>query len=212
MESPQEQLETLKEIRSLMERSSRFLSLSGLTGVIAGITAIGGVAVAYLYLGLSLTEPAYYRLAQLPDGSPNQGFYTFLLADLVVVFLISLFSALVLTRQKAQKDGHTIWDAPAKRLTVNLAIPLVTGALFCAILLYHGELAFIAPSSLLFYGMALLNAGKYTLEDVRFLGMAQIVTGLICSVYPEYGLLFWAFGFGLLHIFYGVAMYYKYEK
>ncbi len=212
MNKQQEQLDNLREIRSLMERSSRFISLSGLTGVIAGITAIAGVAAAYIYLGLSLNEPEYYKLAKAENGEPNAAFYTFLFSDILIVLLVSLISASTLTIQKAKQQGQPVWDAAAKRLLINMMIPLVAGSIYCLILLYHGLIAFIAPATLLFYGLALINASKYTLNDIRYLGVAQIITGLMAAVVIEYGLLFWAFGFGVLHIVYGITMYFKYEK
>lgn len=45
--SKEEQLQQLSEIRLLMERSSRFISLSGLSGVGAGVSALIGSAIAY---------------------------------------------------------------------------------------------------------------------------------------------------------------------
>jgi hypothetical protein len=93
-----------------------------------------------------------------------------------------------------------------------MVIPLAAGGIFCISLLWHGQIAFIAPATMVFYGLALVNASKYTLNDVRYLGVIEIVTGLIASAVIEYGLLFWAFGFGIVHIVYGITMYYKYEK
>jgi len=212
MDKQQEQLETLREIRSLMERSSRFLSLSGLSGVIAGIAAITGIVAAYLYLGLSLLEPGYYQFATGENGEPNPAFYTFLYADVSIVLIVSLLASSLLTIRKARRQGQPTWDAVAKRLMANMAIPLVAGGIYCLALLYHGQIAFIAPATLLFYGLALFNAGKYTLNDIRYLGVLEIITGLVASFAIEFGLLFWAFGFGVLHIVYGITMYFKYEK
>jgi len=212
MDKQQEQLETLREIRSLMERSSRFISLSGFSGVIAGVAAIAGVVAAYLYLGIGMSEPGYYKFASGPDGNANQSFYSFCLADLFIVLVISLVGASLLTMRKAKQQGIPIWNATAKRLLVNMLIPLTAGSIYCLILLYHGYLFFIAPATLIFYGLALINASKYTLNDIRFLGIFEIITGLVATLYYEYGLLIWAFGFGVLHIVYGISMYYKYEK
>jgi hypothetical protein len=212
MNKQQEQLETLREIRSYMERSSRFLSLSGLSGVIIGIAAITGIVAAYLYLGLSPGEPGYYNFAIGENGEPVHSFYTFMFVDVIIVLSISLLAAGLLTMRKARRKGTPAWDSAAKRLMGNLVIPLVTGGLYCLALLYHGQIAFIAPATLIFYGLALVNASKYAIDDLRYLGTGQIITGLIASAVPDYGLLFWAFGFGILHIVYGVLMYIKYEK
>lgn len=212
MDNQQEQLDTLREIRSLMVRSSKFLSLSGLSGVIAGVAAIVGIGAAYLYLELAPADPGYYRLATLDNHKANPSFYTFMIADMSIVFIVAFLGASFLTRRKAKLNGVPIWDATAKRLLINLAIPLVAGGLYGLILLYHGLIAFIAPVSLLFYGMALINASKYTLPDIRYLGLVEMITGLLASFFIEYGLLFWLFGFGIAHIIYGIRMYLTYEK
>ena len=115
-------------------------------------------------------------------------------------------------KQKAQKQGLAFWDATAKRAVINLAIPLIAGAAYCFILLYHNQVAFIAPATLIFYGLALLNSSKYTIGDIGYLGVWQLVLGLLASFFIDFGLLFWAFGFGLLHLVYGILIYFKYEK
>jgi hypothetical protein len=212
MDKKQEPMETLREIRSLMERSSRFLSLSGLSGVIAGIAAIAGVVAGYVHLGLSWDDPGYYQFATGENGEPDPAFYTFLLTDILIVLVVSLLAASLLTIRKARQQGQPVWDATAKRLLINMLIPLLAGGIYCLILLYHGSVALIAPATLLFYGLALVHASKYTLNDIRYLGVLEIVTGLVAALVLEYGLLFWAFGFGLLHIVYGITMYYKYEQ
>ncbi|MGE5429024.1 MAG: hypothetical protein ACM3O8_14110, partial [Methylococcaceae bacterium] len=65
---------------------------------------------------------------------------------------------------------------------------------------------------LIFYGLALVNAGKFTLSEVHYLGITEIVLGLMAAVFINWGLLFWALGFGVMHIVYGMMMYYKYER
>jgi hypothetical protein len=70
----------------------------------------------------------------------------------------------------------------------------------------------IPPACLIFYGLALVNASKYTLGEVRYLGYGQLILGVINIWLPEYGLYFWAAGFGVLHIVYGLVMWYRYEK
>ena len=212
MNKQQEQLETLRDIRSYMERSSRFLTLSGLSGVIIGIIAIAGIVAAYLYLGLSPGEPGYYNFATGEYGEPVHSFYTFMFTDVIIVLIISLLAAVLLTMRKARHIGTPAWNSAAKRLMVNLAIPLVAGGLYCLALLYHGQIAFIAPATLIFYGLALVNASKYAIDDLRYLGIGQIITGLVASAVPDHGLLLWAFGFGIFHIIYGITMYLKYEK
>ena len=216
MNKQDEHLENLSEIRSLMERSSRFISLSGLSGVAAGIFAIVGAVAAYYYLGkyehTAAGEQAYYEYAKTTTGEVNTDFYTFFFTDAIVILLVSVVTVCMLTFRSAKKRGQSVWDATAKRLLINMLIPLITGGLFCLVLLYHELTALIAPAMLIFYGLALLNASKYTLDDIRYLGICEIGLGLIASLYVDYGLIFWAVGFGLLHIIYGMVMYNKYEK
>ncbi|MBI5219489.1 MAG: hypothetical protein HY958_11215 [Bacteroidia bacterium] len=211
MTNQQEHLETLQEIRSLMERSSRFLSLSGLSGVFAGIFALAGAVAAYLYFDISITGN-YLLYSVRSDGRINMDFYTFFFADAGSVLVLSLIFSFVFSFRKAKREGLKIWDKTAKRLAVNLFLPLIAGGFFCLVMLYHGYIGLVAPATLLFYGLALLNASKYTFNDLRFLGLSQIALGLISALFIGYGLLFWALGFGVLHIIYGTAMYFKYEK
>ena len=212
MNKKEQHLTELQEIRSLMERSSRFLSLSGLAGIVVGLFAIIGVASAYLYLGISPSTTGYYHLIMGLDGQLNPSFSDFLLADVALVLTLSLLAGFWFAKRKARKQGLPFWDTTAKRALSNLAIPLVAGAVYCVILLYHQQVAFIAPATLIFYGLALLNTSKYTINDIGYLGVWQLVLGLMASFYLDYGLLIWAFGFGLLHMVYGIMIYFKYEK
>ncbi|MBI1837476.1 MAG: hypothetical protein HYR91_09455 [Flavobacteriia bacterium] len=212
MTDKNQHLETLSEIRSLMEKSSKFISLSGLSGIFAGIFALLGAGVAFLYLNFQFATKAYYDYAYLDDGSVNFQFFTFFFLNAFTVLVLSVVFGVYFTIRKAKKNKQSIWDAASKRLMINLLIPLVTGGVFCFILLYHSLFGLIAPVTLIFYGLALLNASKYTLNDIRYLGISEIVLGLISSFIIGYGLYFWAIGFGVLHIVYGAVMYFKYEK
>ena len=204
--SPQE---TLTEIRHLMERSSRFMSLSGLSGIMAGIYAILGAAAAYYYAAAQdLLNQKGYDFATTGDKDR----LVFLLTDATLVLVLAVGTGIWLTTRKAKEDGNSLLDAAAKKLVINLAIPLVAGGLFCVGLLYHGDLIFIVPAMLTFYGLALVHASKYTRDDVRSLGIAQIALGLLSLFIAGYGLLLWTIGFGALHIAYGTYMYLKYEK
>lgn len=212
MKNQQEQLTELKEIRNLMERSSRFLSLSGMAGVVVGLFAIIGVVAAYLYLGITPNTAAYYQWITSPDGQLNPNFSDFLIADVALVLFSSLLAGFWFAKRKAKKQNLPFWNATAKRALSNLAIPIVAGAAYCFVLLYHGQVAFIAPATLIFYGLALLNTSKYTIDDIGYLGVWQLVLGLLASFFIDFGLLFWAFGFGVLHMVYGIVIYFKYEK
>ena len=212
MKGQNQHLETLNEIRSIMERSTKFISLSGLSGVAAGVVALIGAGMVYLYLGTTpfSEEPYYYIVGQ---GMEKWGlnYLEFFMLDALLVLVAALSLGYFFTNRRAQQKGQKMWDATSFRLGINMFIPLAAGGLFCLALLYHGFIGLIAPSTLLFYGLALINASKYTLKDIRYLGFCEISLGLIAMVFIGYGLEFWAIGFGVLHIVYGLVMYNKYE-
>jgi hypothetical protein len=206
MTEEKEHLQAITDIRSMMERSSRCISLSGLSGVFSGIFALIG---AYLAIDRFETASDNYRViggAELIDIT----IFFFEIAGAVLVS--SLLVGTLLTIRNSKRKGIKIWDNSTKRLLINLAIPLIAGGLFCLVLLFHGIIGLVAPATLIFYGLALLNASKYTFDDIRYLGLCEIVLGLAGSFFIGYGLLFWSIGFGLLHIIYGAVMYFKYER
>lgn len=207
MNQQHEQLATLHEIRNIMDRSSRFISLSGLSGVAAGVSALAGAAVVKWYF--SQHNINYY--ADLGSNLTSEDIF-FILAVAAAVLILGFCTATYFTVRNTRKKNHRIWDNQSKRLLSNLAIPLATGGAFCAILLYHSLLYLVAPAMLVFYGLALLNASKYTFGDIRYLGIFEIVLGLFASVFVGYGLMLWTVGFGMLHIVYGALVYFKYER
>ncbi|HQV01283.1 MAG: hypothetical protein JNK61_07610 [Bacteroidia bacterium] len=208
-----EHIQAIHDIRNIMQRSSRFISLSGLSGVFAGVYALCGAAAAYLYTSLEYSQGPYWAAARDSVGNINMGWYTFFFANACTVLLLSVITAFVFTYRKSRKQGLPIWDYTAKRLIINMAIPLVAGGVFILIIFWHYHLAgLVAPAMLLFYGLALLNAGKYTLVEIRYLGITQIVIGLIATYDIGHGLFYWALGFGVCHIVYGSWMWFKYEK
>lgn len=198
--------EDLSHIRSMMERSSRFISLSGLSGVVAGLAAIAGAV--YVYFVFQREGIDYF------DGKRNV-FGPALVNELVIIgiaiLVVALLSGYFFTANKSKRKGLKIWDATTRRLLVTFAVPLVTGGFFCLALLYHHLFVFIAPATLLFYGLALVSAERYTLTDIKYLGYCQIILGLISLFFLGWGLLFWTIGFGALHIVYGLIMHKKYK-
>ncbi|MDH5396500.1 MAG: hypothetical protein OEX02_00010 [Cyclobacteriaceae bacterium] len=203
----QEYLKDLTEIRSIMERSARFISLSGLSGVMAGIYALIGAFIAY-----HIIYKSPYVLYDSIRAHELSGGITFLVLDAVVVLALAVATGMYLTYRKALKNGQKIWDKTSKRLLLNLFLPLVAGGLFIIIIFWRGFFSLISPLILIFYGMALINASNHTVRDVRYLGISEIILGLVAALLPGYGLFFWAFGFGVLHIFYGLVMYLKYDR
>ncbi|MCW3169778.1 hypothetical protein OMO38_14725 [Chryseobacterium sp. 09-1422] len=198
--------EDLLHIRSMMERSSRFISLSGLSGVVAGLAAI--IGAAYVFFVFKREGIDYF------DGDRNI-FSKALVQELVVIgaviLVVAIASGYVFTANKSKKKGLKIWDATTKRLLVTFAVPLVAGGLFCLILLYHHLFVLVAPATLIFYGLALVSAERYTLTDIKYLGYCQIVLGLLSFLFLGWGLVAWTVGFGVLHIVYGLIMHKKYK-
>jgi hypothetical protein len=209
MKTHKEPIEQLKEIHSMMERSSRFISLSGLSGISAGIIALAGAAYVFITSG---TDPYGIHDGPLFDLSPRFTLGQDIVICAVIVLILALASGIFFTTRRARKNGQKIWDQTSRRLVINLALPLISGGLFCLILMWHQIVFLVAPATLIFYGLALINASKYTLDEIKVLGISEIILGLIGAALPGYGLLLWALGFGILHIFYGALMYVKYEK
>ena len=211
MDSANKPLEDIREIRNLMERSTRFLSLSGLSGISAGIFALAGAAIAFFLLGYDQRyfEPENYFGPGLVHFS---SFIPYLIIDGALVLICALISSFYFTFRQARKKGLPLWDNTTRRMLIALAIPLLAGGIFCLLLIFH-HLVFLAAScTLIFYGLGLVSASQFTLPEVKFLGISEIILGLLAALFIGYGLIFWALGFGLLHIIYGFRMYFKYEQ
>jgi hypothetical protein len=208
-QTTEQSLETLQDIKRMMERSSRFISLSGLSGVSAGICAIVGAFIAHTWIGEyeRVLSPDAYRLPNALDLLETR-----LVALAIGVLVAALLTSTWFTWRKARKNRLPIWDHASKKLAINMAIPLAAGGFFAFGLLQHGGWNFIAPACLVFYGLALVNASKYTLTDIRYLGFFEIALGCMNMYFPHEGLYFWTTGFGLLHIIYGLIMWWKYER
>jgi general stress protein CsbA len=197
----------INSIRNLMERSSKFISLSGLSGILAGIYALIGAAVGYTMI---YREHCGLRLRDHYVNDPLVYWPLFLVA--LVVLVLSLVTGVWLSARNAHKKGQSFWNPGSKRLIASVSVPLVSGGLFILILIFRGEYGIIAPASLLFYGLALVAGSNYTFSDVKWLGLLEIALGLIASLFPGYGLIFWSIGFGVLHILYGSIMHFKYDR
>lgn len=200
--SEQDYLKDISEIKNLMNRSSRFISLSGLSGIFAGVYAITGAVIAYVFI--------------FPEPGENLYLHSFdfklLLALLASVAILSIVTAYLLTSRKAKREKVKVWDTTTRRLLLNFLIPLVTGGLYILIKLNGQHYGLTAALMLIFYGLALVNASKYTIGNVKYLGYAEIVLGLICAALPGYGFWFWVLGFGVFHIIYGGIMYVQEKK
>lgn len=200
-------LNDISEIKNMMNKSSRFISLSGLSGVLAGIYSLVGAFLAYQIIYSEQYSFGAYRNLVVTEDSMIK---LFIIAFGVIV--LSLITGIILSMKKAKSQGDKIWDASSKRLLINFMIPLVTGGIFILFLIEKEIYGYVAPLTLIFYGLACVNASKYTLGDVRYLGITLLFLGLASTYFLGFGLLFWALGFGVCHLFYGSVMYFKYER
>ena len=202
----QKHQEDLAHIRSMMERSSRFISLSGLSGVFAGLSAlIGGL---YVYELFKINGIEYFTDEHIVlEGSLVSHLFITGVVILVCAFVFGAF----FTIRKSRKYNLPIWTSATKNMLFNLGVPLIAGGFFCLALMYHGYFGLIAPSTLIFYGLAVINVEKYTFSDIKYLGFLELILGGISLFYIGYGLIFWIIGFGILHIIYGLVMFKKYK-
>lgn len=216
MEENANHLDQLKEIRQIMEKSTKFISLSGISGVWVGLVAIIGIAAVFFnfesYFVTRYNDGSFFGSENLLKTDDFQSLIRFVLIDALLMLFFAISGATILTILKAKKKGLSVWDNTAKRFIVSMMIPLATGGLFSLILIYHGSYDMVGPATLIFYGLALYNAGRYTLNDIRYLGLLEILLGLLAAIFIGYTAIFWAIGFGLLHIIYGLVMYFKYER
>ncbi len=205
----QQSLKELQHIRQMMERSSRFISLSGLSGIAAGVCALAGAWFAWTRLQ---TRGYYQRDLQTIIDTNGIRLLNDLLWIGTLTFVAAFVLAFIFTYLKSKKEGVPMWGAATIRLFWNTAIPVAVGGIFILRLIDFGAYELVAPACLIFYGLALVNGSKYTLGEVRFLGYGMLALGLLNLWFGGYGLYFWAMGFGILHIVYGAAMWYKYDR
>jgi hypothetical protein len=198
--------EDIQHIRKMMERSSQFLSLSGLSGIGAGIVAL--LCISMVFYIFEKHQIDYF------DGNPNyysRAVIIKLMGVALITILLAVFVALHFTVKKLKKSNIPLYNASTKKFLISLGLPLVAGGIFCIALTYNLQFYMVAPSMLIFYGLSLVNASKYTQEEIYWLGVLEIVIGLFAAFFVGYGLIFWAVGFGFLHILYGIIIHRKYN-
>jgi hypothetical protein len=206
--NPKEDLQTIREI---MERSSKFLSLSGLSGIFAGVCALVGAAYAWFFI-LNADQVQFIDNIRKYGGSLTSGPGLYLASDAIIVLGLAVLGAFYFSRRKARLAGQQLWTNTTRRLLFHFMIPLVSGGIFTLILMFHNNLELIASVMLIFYGLSLVNAGKFTFSEIHYLGLTEISLGILAGVFINLGLLFWTVGFGLMHVIYGSLMYFRHER
>ncbi len=196
MDNSEKHLQDIEEIKQMMERSSRFISLSGWSGISAGILALLGTLLAFIFM----------------RTQTNTALKTFLVADALIILVLALSSSLYFSWRKARRQGATLWSPVTKKLAISMAIQLLTGGIYSIILFTQGQIHLIAGTTLIFYGLALINAGRFTNHEAVILGIAEIVLGIAATIWFTSGLWLWGTGFGLFHIVYGISLYHKYDR
>lgn len=208
MKEEKDYIGDIAAIRTMMERTSKFLSLSGWAGIMAGIYALAGAWIAYKLFYFNPNEIVYTPI--------ETGGWSATLVQLIglalAILVLTLGTAIFLSARKANMRNEKIWNSTSKQMLINMAIPLVTGGLLILILIAKGLLGLVAPLTLIFYGLAMYNASKFTYAEMKVLGLLEIALGLIGTCFIGYGLLCWAIGFGVLHIITGIYLHYKYER
>jgi hypothetical protein len=215
MSEPNQHLDSIQDIKQLMQRSSRFISLSGLSGVAAGFCALIAAWVAHGKIA-SYRSHHFFEISIRGNGFSFYDGYHQLEQELVVIaaitFVLAFSLAFIFTYLRSKKTGVPIWGYVARKVMFHVTIPMVAGAFLIWRLLDMGVYGLIAPASLIFYGLGLINASKYTFPEIRYLGFGQLVLGIINLWMTGEGLTFWAIGFGILHILYGFIMWWKNER
>jgi len=199
--SNEDYLKDLSEIKNIMNKSSRFISLSGLSGILAGIYALIGATVAYYIVTNS--SRGYLIL----DGQ----IFNICAGILIAVAVLSIVTGIILTTRKAKKNGEKIWDKSSKRLLFSFLTPLIAGGIYILIILWQGKYGQTGGLMLIFYGLALVSASKHSIGDIKYLGLTEIALGLVAALFPGYGFWLWVIGFGIMHIIYGSIMHFKYD-
>ncbi|MFT7351154.1 MAG: hypothetical protein ACI9XR_000891 [Flavobacterium sp.] len=201
-------LKDIQDIKVMMSKSSQFLSLSGLSGILAGIFALIGAYFANRVLTtMTIEEFDEYRNYSSEDSTVIK-----LIGIAILVIVASIIIGIILSSRKAKKQNENLWNETSKRVLIQFGTPLITGGIFALLILQKEIYILIAPITLLFYGLSCINASRNTFRDIKYLGITMVVLGLLSAYFSGYGLLFWTIGFGFCHIIYGSIMYFKYDR
>lgn len=195
----QEAKQTLHDIREMMSKSSRFMSLSGFSGIVIGIIAIlASSFFCYFYQ----IDPVHSGriLASMTDKELIQ-----IYAMALVLLISSMSIAFFMAKQRSKIMKSIFWSAASKHLFAHLIVPLAAGFAVCSILFFRQN-DLVLPLSLLIYGLALFSSSQFTVPSIRNFGLVEMMLSVVCLLFPDYSVVVWTLGFGLLHVIYGAFM------
>lgn len=193
----------LAHIRSMMERSSRFLSLSGWAGILPGIFALAGLAMAVWFISQA---QQFWWYGDAPASNSPLAFQ--LIATAMIVLGLSIFSSWYTCMRKARNENQATWTPAIRNMLLHFAIPLAAGAIILGWIYLKAEWGLLAPVMLSFYGLALVQVSQFTLRSVFWLGIIEITLSIPSGI-PGWGIPMLAIGFGVAHIVYGIMMFNK---
>jgi len=200
--SGKDYLKDISEIKSMMDKSSRFSSLSGVSGIVTGIYALIGSLIAYQYVTNN----------SIQISTIDSYDFILLFVDLALIILLSLITSFVITRRKVKKEGISSWNVLTKKMLYNFSILLIPSALYVLILILKHDFVGAGSLMLFFYGASLINASHNTFKEIKTLGLIEMVLGILIILYPEFTFWLWLIGAGIVHIIFGIYMYFKHEN
>ncbi len=158
----------------------------------SALTAVPGWGVVAMGVTALIAAPIALRQTA-PDGW---------LAVWLVEALVAATIALVTMHRKAARLRATI---SAQRLFLGLLPALAAGGLLTIALMWSGPLRLIPGVWLVLYGVAVMQAGAFSVRALTAMGAAFVALGALALPLPW----FWAnvmlaAGFGLLQIGFGV--------
>ena len=184
-----------------MEKSSKFLSFNGLSIVFAGWFAVAGAIFASLFLKGSFGSG--YNLTQK---------MTVLLADALMVLFLSVAVITFFCWKKARANHETLFNSTTRRAAYSILLPLFAGWIFSFVFLFRGDIHIVCSSTLIFYGLGLVNTSNYTYPNLNYLGITDFILGWSTLFFINSGGYFLWCGFGFCHVIFGFIMYFRYGK
>lgn len=196
----EEARENLRVIRQTMERSTKYSTLAGLSGVLIGLVAVVGVFLTDRIIreGHSVLERGrafdHAQLAQLA-------------AVWTVVLIVAIAIDFLANKRRAAGVGKHVVSSLGAHIVLAALPGFFAGAALTAFFLTHGLVFSIWGVWMLCYGLAICAVGLFSVRPVSVLGGAFVLAGAVTLQLPPAAQLpMMAVTFGGFHIGYGVLM------